>query len=59
MTKPQKPKFDNLTKPGDPFQTFKPNAAMQQVLKSDFEKLGFKFGPDGKVDLKRLPGLKR
>jgi len=31
--------------------SFKPDAAMQETLKADFEKAGFVFGADGKVDL--------
>lgn len=58
MTKAQKPAFDNVTKPGDRFESFKPNAAMQAQIMDDMTKAGFVYengilvggpiGPGGK-----------
>lgn len=58
MTK-QKPAFDNVTKPGALFQTFKPNKAMQEQMQREMEELGYVYengkivagpaGPGGKI----------
>lgn len=55
----QKPAFDNVTKPGDMFESFKPNKAMQDQMMAEMTALGFIYengvlvggpiGPGGKV----------
>lgn len=56
-SKPQKPKFDNVTKPGSAYQTFKPNEAMQAQLRADMEKAGFSYDVNGNIDFSKMPRL--